>query len=88
MDTSLVVDWSREALKLAIVVGAPLLLVALIVGILVGMAQTATQMHEPVVAQAPRLLLVAIAAILLLPWMIGRWVEHTTELWTSIPTHF
>jgi flagellar biosynthesis protein FliQ len=88
METSIVIDWTREALKLALLLGGPLLAVALIVGILVGMAQTATQMHEPVVAQVPRMIAIAIAALVLLPFLIGRWVSFTTNLFHSLPDRF
>ncbi len=54
MDSSLVIDWSREALKMALLLGGPPLLAALAVGIVVGIVQTLTQMHEATVAQVPR----------------------------------
>lgn len=84
MDMSAVVDWSREAIRMAIVLGAPLLLTALVVGLVVGVVQTLTQMHEPTVGQVPRLLAVAVAALVLLPWMLAMWVGYTRDFLGSL----
>ncbi|MDB5351251.1 MAG: flagellar biosynthesis pathway, component FliQ [Planctomycetota bacterium] len=88
MDMTGVVDWSREAIRMAIVLGGPLLLTALVVGLIVGIVQTLTQMHEPVVAQVPRLLAVAAVALILLPWMLGSWVAYMRDLIGSLPERF
>jgi flagellar biosynthetic protein FliQ len=85
MDSTHVIDWSAEALRMALLLGGPLLVVALVVGLLVGVAQTLTQMHEPVVAMVPRLVAVLLAAMVALPWLVSRWVAYTVELIGSIP---
>ena len=86
METSLVVDWSQEAIRLALQLGGPLLAVALVTGLVVGIGQTLTQLHEPVISLVPRLIAVVVAALVLLPWLIGRWAGFTTLLIESIPT--
>jgi flagellar biosynthetic protein FliQ len=85
MELSQVVDWSREALRMALVLGGPLLVAALLVGLVVGIGQTLTQLHEPVVALVPRLLAVVLVVLALLPWLIGRWVMFAAALIESIP---
>jgi flagellar biosynthesis protein FliQ len=85
VETSLIIDWTREALRLALLLGGPLLAVALIIGLVVGVGQTLTQLHEPVIGLVPKLLVVTIAALVLLPWLIGRWVGFTGPLIESIP---
>ena len=85
LDTSQVIDWSREALRLTLVMGGPFLVVALAVGLLVGVGQTLTQLHEPVIAQVPRLIAVSVAVLVLLPWLIGQWVGFTGPLIDSLP---
>ena len=86
MDTSLVIDWSREALQLAILLGGPLLLVALMVGLIIGIGQTLTQLHEPVISLVPRMIAVLAAILVILPWIIGRWAGFTTSLIDTIPS--
>jgi flagellar biosynthesis protein FliQ len=85
MELSLVVDWSREAVRLSLLLGGPLLAVALVVGLVVGVAQTLTQLHEPVVALVPRLIAVAVALLVLLPWLVGRWVAFAGPLFEAVP---
>ena len=85
MDSSLVIDWSREAIRLALLMGGPLLVSALVVGLLVGIGQTLTQLHEPVVGLVPRLVAVFVLLLVLLPWLIAQWVGFTGPLIESIP---
>ena len=86
MDTSTIIEWSREAIRLALMLGAPLLLTALLVGLVIGVGQTLTQLHEPVISLVPRLIAVVVVVLVLLPWLIGRWAGFTTLLLESIPT--
>jgi len=85
MDLTHAIVWSRESLRMALILGGPLLAVALLVGLLIGIAQTLTQLHEPVVAMVPRLLAVALVLFLILPWLLGRWVSFAVDLIGSIP---
>jgi flagellar biosynthesis protein FliQ len=85
MELAQVIDWSREALRMALVLGGPPLLAALAVGLLVGIGQTLTQMHEPVVAFVPRLVAVLLVMLAILPWLLGRWVMFAVALIESIP---
>jgi flagellar biosynthesis protein FliQ len=85
MDTSLVVDWSRQALWTAMILGGPLLIAAFLVGLLVNVGQTLTQLHEPVVGMIPRLAAVALVLLLILPWILARWVSFAVDLIRSIP---
>jgi flagellar biosynthetic protein FliQ len=85
MDMALVIDWSRAALQKSLELGGLPLLTALAVGLIVGAGQTLTQLHEPVVAFVPRLVAVLLVILLLLSWLVGRWIMFTDELIRSIP---
>jgi flagellar biosynthesis protein FliQ len=85
MDISHAVDWSRQALWMALVLGGPLLVAAFLVGLIVNVGQTLTQLHEPVVGLIPRLAAVTLVLLLILPWMLGRWVSFAVDLIRSIP---
>lgn len=80
MDASLVISLCRDALRLALVLGAPPLLAAFAVALLVGAFQTVTQLQEPIVAQIPRQAIVMVVVLLCLPWLIGTWVEYVRAL--------
>jgi len=56
-----------------------------VVGLVVGVGQTLTQMTEPAVGQVARLVAVIAAALIALPWLIGRWVAYAVDLIGSIP---
>jgi flagellar biosynthesis protein FliQ len=85
MEMTHVIDWSREAVRMSLLLGGPPLAAALLVGVLVGVAQTLTQMHEPIVGLVPRLVVVLLVVLALLPWLLGRWVGFATQLIASIP---
>jgi flagellar biosynthesis protein FliQ len=85
MDTALVIDWTREALRMSLMLAGPPLLAALAVGLLVAAGQTITQMHEPIVAQIPRLAVVLIVVLLVLPWILSSWVAYASELIGTLP---
>ena len=85
MDLSHVIDWSREALRMSLLLGGPLLAVALLAGLVINVLQTVTQLHEPVVGLVPRLVAVLLVLLAILPWLIARWVSFTVDLIGSIP---
>lgn len=85
MDISHAVDWSRQALWMALVVGSPLLIASFVIGLVVNLGQTLTQLHEPVVGLVPRLAAVTLVLLLVLPWMLARCVAFAQELIGSIP---
>ncbi len=86
MDMTHVIEWSREALFLSLRLGGPLLVVALVVGLVVNIGQTLTQLHEPVVGLIPRIAAVALVLLLILPWLLDRWIGFARDLIGSIPS--
>lgn len=85
MDMDQAIDWTREALRLTLLLGGPLLAAALVTGLVVNLFQTMTQLNEPVIGLAPRLVAVAVATLVLLPWLASRWIDFTVDLIGSIP---
>ena len=86
MTPEFVVNYGRQALELMLIVSAPLLLVALAIGLAVSLLQAITQINEATLSFLPKL--VAISATLLVagPWMISTLVEYLQRVLTSIPT--
>jgi flagellar biosynthetic protein FliQ len=85
MDMTTVIDGSREAVRMALLLGGPPLIAALVVGLVVGIVQTLTQMHEPVAGQVPRLVAVLVVVLMVLPWLLTRWVAYAADVIGSIP---
>lgn len=69
------VELVREAILSAAMVALPVLAVGFIVGGLVGLLQSATAVHEPIVGFLPRLAAMAVMLFLAAPWMVERLVE-------------
>ncbi len=86
MSTALAVDLIRHALTVALLVSAPLLLTALVVGILVSLVQAVTQIQEQTLTFIPKLLAMAAVFILLLPWLLAQLVEYLVGVMRSLPT--
>ena len=75
----------RHALEVTLLLAAPLLLTALVVGLLVGVFQAATQVNEMTLSFIPKLIAMAAALMLASPWMLKLIVAYTRELFESIP---
>ncbi|MCX5767520.1 MAG: flagellar biosynthesis protein FliQ [Gemmatimonadetes bacterium] len=85
MSDTIVVDLARNALLLAASLAGPMLLVALIVGLIISILQAVTQIQEQTLAFVPKLTAVAMVFLIGLPWMIQTAVRYTAELLRSIP---
>ena len=85
MTYELVVELSRQTVITAFLLAAPLLTVALAVGLTVAVLQTVTQIQEQTVAFALKLFAVGFALFLLLPWTLGVAVRFGVRLVRSVP---
>ena len=85
MTQDTVMTLAAQAMWMTILLAAPLLLSALIVGLLVGMFQAATQINEMTLSFIPKLGILVVALLIFGPWMLGSLVTFTQELITSIP---
>jgi flagellar biosynthetic protein FliQ len=76
-----------EAIKTAILLAAPMLLAGLAVGLLVSIFQAATSINEMTMTFIPKMLAVACALLLFLPWMVQTMVTFTQNLLNNIVTY-
>ena len=86
MTPETVISIGSRALELTLLLAAPLLLVALFTGLLVGAFQAATQINESTLSFIPKLLAVAATLVITGPWMLKVLVSYTRELIESIPS--
>lgn len=70
MTPEFITSYFLEAIKTAIMLSAPMLLVGLVVGILVSIFQAATQINEMTLVFVPKMLGVALALLVFFPWML------------------
>lgn len=76
---------ARHGLWITILLAGPLLAAALIVGVVVGLFQAATQINESTLSFVPKLAAIAFALMVAGGWMLGLLVDYTRELYQSIP---
>ncbi len=76
---------ASESLTLTALLSAPLLLVTLITGVLVGVLQAATQINEMTLSFIPKLLALVLTLLLTGPWMLQLITGYTRTLFTNIP---
>ena len=85
MTPETILSIGSRALETTLLLAAPLLLVALLTGLVVGAFQAATQINESTLSFIPKLLAVAATLVITGPWMLKVLVSYTRELIESIP---
>lgn len=88
MDTSTVVELGSQALWITVLVSAPLLLVALGVGLIVGIVQAATSVNEATLSFIPKIAAMALTLAIVGGWQITTLVVYTRALFMRIPLLF
>ena len=85
MTPEMVMAVGQRALEITLLLAAPLLLVALVTGLVVGAFQAATQINEMTLSFIPKLIATATTLVLAGPWMLKLIVGYTRELIESVP---
>lgn len=75
----------RQALEVTFMVSAPLLLTALVTGLIVSIFQAATQINEMTLSFIPKLLAMFTVMIFAGPWMLSVMIDYMHRMFTSIP---
>jgi flagellar biosynthetic protein FliQ len=84
IDASTVIDIGRQAMWVTLVISGPMLIAGLVVGLVVGVFQAVTQIHEMTLTFIPKILVMVLVFILLLPWMLLKIVEYTASIFDMI----
>ncbi len=85
MTPETIITLGQRALELATLLAAPLLLTALVVGVLISLFQAATQINEMTLSFVPKLLAMVLVLLLTGPWMLQLLVDFTRNLIQDIP---
>jgi flagellar biosynthesis protein FliQ len=80
-----VMDLAHKTLLVTALISAPLLLIALITGLVIGMLQAATQINESTLSFIPKLLMLVLTLFVAGPWILRVLIDFTHDLYTSIP---
>ncbi|HMV05956.1 MAG TPA: flagellar biosynthesis protein FliQ [Accumulibacter sp.] len=85
MTPELVMDIGRQAIEMTLLLSAPLLLAALLIGLVISVFQAATQINEQTLSFIPKLVGMFLVLILAGPWMLQLMVDYMRRLLESIP---
>ncbi|MBF0444035.1 MAG: flagellar biosynthesis protein FliQ [Magnetococcales bacterium] len=85
MPVETVIQMVVDALRIAMMISAPMLLTALVVGILISLFQSVTQIQEMTLTFIPKILATFLALMISLPWMLQTLMDYFTHLFESIP---
>ncbi|QCP60035.1 flagellar biosynthesis protein FliQ [Pantoea sp. SO10] len=75
----------QEAMRVALLMAAPMLLVALISGLIISVLQVATQINEQTLSFIPKILAVAATAVIAGPWMLNLMLDYIRTLFSNLP---
>lgn len=85
MTPEMVITLVQKAIEVTVMVSAPMLLVALVVGLIVSVFQAATQINEMTLSFIPKLLSMIVVMVLAGPWMTETMMDYIIRLYSSIP---
>jgi flagellar biosynthetic protein FliQ len=86
MDAQGVITLAQQAMYTTLLLSAPMLLAALVVGLVVSVLQAATQINEMTLSFIPKLLAMVTVMVVAGPWMITYFVDYLRRLYQSIPS--
>ncbi len=75
----------REAIFIALVAAAPVLLLSMVVGLVVSIFQSVTQIQEPTLAFIPKIIVSAVAILFFGPFILAMLTDFTSRIFSSIP---
>ena len=88
MDVAMVIDLGRESLWVAVMVAAPLLGMALAIGLAVGIIQAATSIQEMTLSFIPKLAMMILTLLFVGNWQVSVMVDFFRRIFERIPTLF
>jgi len=80
-----VMTLGRHAMEITLMIAAPMLLVALIIGLVVSIFQAATQINEQTLSFIPKLVGIFVALVVAGPWMLAVILDYMREVFSGIP---
>lgn len=87
MTEDIVLSLGRDAIWTTVLLSAPLLISALVVGLVVSIIQAVTQINEATLTFIPKMLAIVVVLIIMAPWMTQMLTSYTTELFTNLPNY-
>lgn len=87
MTEDLIVQLGQEAMKTTVMIAGPMLVSALVIGVIVSIFQALTQINESTLTFIPKMLVIAFVLMLAGPWMLDYMSKYTIQLFENIATY-
>ncbi|WHY99173.1 flagellar biosynthesis protein FliQ [Peribacillus simplex] len=84
MSAEFVIDIAEKGVYMVLIIAGPLMVIALIVGLLVSIFQATTQIQEQTLAFVPKIVAVLLGLILLAPWMLSHLLSYANEIFGNL----
>ena len=85
MEQEAVIDMVQNVFVLILILSAPILIVSVVVGLVVSIFQTITQIQESTLTFVPKIIAGVVTLIILMPWMLNLFVGQVHEMFDKIP---
>jgi len=84
MSADFVIDIAEKGIYMVLIIAGPLMIIALIVGLVVSIFQATTQIQEQTLAFVPKIVAVLLGLILLAPWMLSHLLSYANEIFGNL----
>ncbi len=85
MEPDMALDIGRQTLLLTLKISLPILCVGLTVGVFISILQAVTQIQEMTLTFVPKIIAMVIAALILMPWVLGQMMEFAQQMFGPVP---
>ena len=80
-----VIELGRQGIQVALLVAGPLLMISLVIGLVISLFQVATSIQDVTLTFVPKIVAVAVALLLIGPWMLRTLIDFTRQLFNAVP---
>ncbi|ADK85678.1 flagellar biosynthetic protein FliQ [Desulfarculus baarsii DSM 2075] len=87
MNVDFIIGFARQGMEITLLMAAPVLGVGMVVGLLVSIFQSVTQIQEMTLTFVPKILAVMVALLFFGPWMLAKMMNYTESIIQNIPTY-
>lgn len=81
-----VVELSRGAIVLSLILGAPILVAAVVVSLVINVLQAVTQLQDQTLAFVPKIVVMMLTLLFALPWIVTSLTDYSVTLFRGIPS--
>ncbi|MAG92992.1 MAG: flagellar biosynthetic protein FliQ [Planctomycetaceae bacterium] len=85
MNVDIAVDMGREAILLTLLVGAPIMLMAIAVGLTISILQAVTQIQDQTIALIPKIVAMMMMLFRVMPWIVNQMIDYVEGIYANIP---